>query len=164
MLVILETTPPSPVPANARPQMAVARTPPPPLQEKQGPYFLWLQAGFRPLCPLIYQRTAVLRHCDGQSPLPSVSLAETLLYLPLSSSIFSLQSPSFTIPSKHVVFPPVLSKSHGPTLLLAYILSTWTALRFLVFCTHTNHRTLNISQRHSPRYGCSFYGHNTTNT
>lgn len=97
MLVILETTPPSPVPANARPQMAVARTPPPPLQEKQGPYFLWLQAGFRPLCPLIYQRTAVLRLCDDQSPLPSVSLAQSLLYLLLSSSIFSLQSPSSPI-------------------------------------------------------------------
>lgn len=87
---------PSPVPANARPQMAEAHTPPPPLQEKQGPYFLWLQAGFRPLCPLIYQRTAVLRLCDDQSPVPSVSLTQSLLYLPLFSSISSLQSPSFT--------------------------------------------------------------------
>lgn len=143
MLVILETTPPSPVPANARPQMVEPRPPPPPpLQEKQGPYFLWLQAGFRSLCPLIYQRTAVLRLCDDQSPLPSVSLAQSLLYLPLFSSIFSLQSPSFPVslllhlpyfPHSHwaCCIPSFLSKSPGPSVLPAYALSTWTALGFV---------------------------------
>lgn len=59
-------------------------------QKKQGPYFLWLQAGFRSLCPLIYQRTAVLRLCDDQSPLPSVSPTQSL-----SRSISSSSAPSF---------------------------------------------------------------------
>lgn len=75
------------------------RPPTPVLQEKQGSYFLWLQAGFRSLCPLIYQRTAVLRLCDDQSPLPSVSLDQSQLYLSLFSCIFLLQSPSSLIHS-----------------------------------------------------------------
>lgn len=96
VLVILETHAPSPpcrLPANTRPQMAEPPraasphrpsppSPAPPLQEKQGPYFLRLQAGFRSLCPLIYQRTAVLRLCDDQSPAPSVSLSQSRLYPP----------------------------------------------------------------------------------
>lgn len=123
-------------------------------QKKQGPYFLWLQAGFRSLCPLIYQRTAVLRLCDDQSPLPSVSPTQSL-----SRSISSSSAPSFPSnllsvflrfstslipPHSHWAscppLPSFLSKSLGPSVLWAYTRGTWTALGFVVFCwyTHTN--------------------------
>lgn len=136
MLVILETTPPSPVPANARPQMAAVRPPPTRLSfkkrkktkkqnrktntNKQGSYFLWLQAGFRSLCPLIYQRTAVLRLCDDQSPLPSVSLTQSLSrsisssalsFPPISYLCFSASPPPLFphIPTEHLASPPLFS-------------------------------------------------------
>lgn len=151
MLVILETTPPSPVPANARPQMV--NNPPPLLQEKQGSYFLWLQAGFRSLCPLIYQRTAVLSLSDDQSPPPSVSPAQSLLYLALFSSIFPLQSPSFPVSLPlHLPYPPpthsqcaccipfLLSKSPGPPC-SQLILSAHGQLWDLVVYVSTQHTT-----------------------
>lgn len=83
MLVILETTPHPPCLLTHVHKWQSPVHAAPPLHEKQGPYFLWLQAGFRSLCPLIYQRTAVLRLHDDQSPLPSVSLAQSLLSPPL---------------------------------------------------------------------------------
>lgn len=115
---------------------------PPPLQEKQGPYFLWLQAGFRSLCPLIYQRTAVLRLCDDQSPLPSVSLTQSLLS-PSSAlsfpcnlllSLFLCFSTSLipSIPSEHFVFPH-FCPNHLAPLCSQFILSTHEALGFIVF-------------------------------
>lgn len=64
---------PTPWPANSRPQIAKCWAPPH-VQKKQGPYFLWPQARFGSLCPLIYQRTAVLRLTDDQSP-PSICLS-----------------------------------------------------------------------------------------
>ncbi len=167
MLVILETTPPSPAPANARPQMVEPHPPPPPLQEKQGPYFLWLQAGFRSLCPLIYQRTAVLRLCDDQSPLPSVSLAQSLFYLPLFSSIFSLQSPSLPI----FLLPHLPYCLLFPVSMLQSLLSVQTSwplcapsfyslhmdssgICFLSVHTHKLEKSQYIQQLHLPLWQC----------
>lgn len=103
MLVILEPTPPPPYVHKWQNHVH----PTPPLQEKQGPFFLWLQAGFRSLCPLIYQRTAVLILCDDQSSLPSVSLAQSLFYLPLCSSIFSYNLLFSFFCLSYPIIPPI---------------------------------------------------------
>lgn len=128
MLVILETTPHPPRLLTHVHKWQSPIYAAPPLQEKQGPYFLRLQAGFRSLCPLIYQTTAVLRLRNDQSPLPSVSLAQSLLCVPLfhfpscklllsQFLLLQLHYPHYTQTHTLIAFPPVYTSCIGSSVL-----------------------------------------------